>query len=78
MADLYKLGYLNSSVGRTVEAVEIYQRALQGFEKALGPDHTSMLDTVHNLGILYLDQGKLSEAEQLFYRALQGSEKAIV
>jgi hypothetical protein len=37
----------------------MYQRALAGWEKALGPDHTSTLDTVHNLGNLYRDQGKL-------------------
>ena len=35
---------------------------LAGKEKALGPDHTSTLDTVHNLGLLYRDQGKLAEA----------------
>ncbi|CAG8975658.1 hypothetical protein HYALB_00014088, partial [Hymenoscyphus albidus] len=42
----------------------MYQRALQGYEKALGPDHTSTLGTVNNLGNLYSDQGKLVEAEQ--------------
>jgi hypothetical protein len=36
------------------------QRALAGYEKAIGPDHTSMLSTV---GLLYLNQGKLAEAE---------------
>jgi hypothetical protein len=41
----------------------MYQRALAGCEKALGPDHTSTLDTVNNLGILYCAQGKLAEAE---------------
>ncbi|OQD63331.1 hypothetical protein PENPOL_c009G08122 [Penicillium polonicum] len=34
-------------------AEQIYQRALAGKEKALGPDHTSTLNTVHNLGLLY-------------------------
>ncbi|RYO76931.1 hypothetical protein DL762_009601 [Monosporascus cannonballus] len=61
----------------------MYQRALQGFEKTLGPHHTSTLDTVHNLGnlyadqvnnlgILYSDQGKPKEAEEMFQRAVQG------
>lgn len=31
----------------------MYQRALQGKEKALGMKHTSILDTVNNLGKLY-------------------------
>jgi hypothetical protein len=43
----------------------MYQRALAGCERALGPDHTSTLNTVHSLGNLYADQGKLGESEQL-------------
>jgi hypothetical protein len=42
----------------------------QGCEEALGPDHTSTLDTVNNLGILYNTQGKLAEAEKMYLRAL--------
>ncbi|OXV10218.1 hypothetical protein Egran_02022, partial [Elaphomyces granulatus] len=30
----------------------MYQRVLQGYEKALGPGHTSTLDAVNNLGLL--------------------------
>jgi hypothetical protein len=29
---------------------------LAGYEKALGPDHTTTLNTVKNLGDLYRDQ----------------------
>jgi hypothetical protein len=35
----------------------MYQRALAGKEQALGPDHSSTLDTVNNLGLLYKNQG---------------------
>jgi len=52
-------------------------RALQGREEALGPKHTSTLDSVHCLGILYADQGKLGEAEKMYMRALQGYEEAL-
>jgi hypothetical protein len=52
-------------------------RALAKKEKALGPDHTSTLETVNNLGNLYAEQGKLAEAEQMFVRALAGKEKAL-
>ncbi|OXV05561.1 hypothetical protein Egran_06671, partial [Elaphomyces granulatus] len=45
----------------------MYQRrALQGYEKALGPGHTSTLCTVNNLGALYADQSKLDEAEKMY------------
>ncbi|KAK4232855.1 hypothetical protein C8A03DRAFT_19946, partial [Achaetomium macrosporum] len=40
------------------EAEAMHQRAPQGYEKALGRDHTSTLRTVHNLGALYSDQGR--------------------
>ncbi|KAM3074278.1 hypothetical protein ACMFMF_006294 [Clarireedia jacksonii] len=72
----YNLGNLYADQGKLVEAEQMYQRALQGYEKAWGPEHTSTLDTVNNLGILYADQGKLVEAEQMYQRALQGKEKA--
>jgi tetratricopeptide (TPR) repeat protein len=55
----------------------MYTRALQGWEEALGPDHTSTLSTVNNLGNLYKDQGKLAGAEAMYIRALQGYEEAL-
>jgi tetratricopeptide (TPR) repeat protein len=53
----------------------MYVRALRGYEKAWGAEHTSTLDTVNNLGILYASQGKLAEAEAMYVRALRGFEK---
>ena len=58
-------------------AERMYLRVLGGKEKALGPDHTSTLGTVHSLGNLYADQGKLGEAERMYERALAGREKAL-
>ena len=74
---LRRLGNLYTEQGKLDEAEKMYQRALQGSEKALGPDHTSTLDTVHNLGLLYMDQGKPNEAEKMYQRALQGYEQAL-
>jgi tetratricopeptide (TPR) repeat protein len=67
----YNLGYLLSDEDRQ-RAVQMYQRALQGYEKTCGPEHTSTLDTVNNLGLLYADLGRLDEAEKMYQRALQG------
>ncbi|KAL4740396.1 hypothetical protein BDV11DRAFT_214403 [Aspergillus similis] len=69
------LGILFSDQGKSKEAEEMYQRALAGYEKALGPDHTSTLMTVNNLGNLYSYQGKLNAAEEMYQRALAGYEK---
>ena len=55
----------------------MYTRALAGYERALGPDHTSTIDTINNLGILYSDQGKIDEAKQMYTRALAGYERAL-
>ncbi|CAI7645854.1 unnamed protein product [Penicillium manginii] len=73
---LISVGYTIPS-GRLREAKEMYQRALAGREKALGPDHTSTLSTVNNLGVLYSNQGRLKEAEEMYQRALAGYEKAL-
>lgn len=67
---MHRLGDLLSRQGKLDKAERMYQRALAGKEKALGPDHTSTLNTVNNLGNLYSDQGKLDEAEQMYQRAL--------
>ncbi|KAI2623161.1 hypothetical protein GGR54DRAFT_629751 [Hypoxylon sp. NC1633] len=72
----HRLGNLYASQGRLVEAEAMYKRALEGKEKALGPEHTSTLDTVNSLGALYKDQGRLIDAEAMFKRALEGKERA--
>ena len=74
---IHMLGHLYADQGRLKEAEAMYQRALEGYEKALGPDHTSTLNTVNNLGRLYADQGRLKEAEAMYQRALEGYEKAL-
>jgi tetratricopeptide (TPR) repeat protein len=74
---VHHLGKLYSDQGKLNKAVEMLQWALEGREKALGPNHTSTLDTVNNLGILYSDQGKLDKAEEMYQRALEGREKAL-
>jgi tetratricopeptide (TPR) repeat protein len=72
----HRLGLLYAVQGKLAEAEQMYERALQGYEKAFGTEYTSTLDTVNNLGNLYANQGKLAEAEQMYERALQGYEKA--
>jgi hypothetical protein len=70
--ELCRFGDLYADQGKLAEAEEMYERALKGYEKALGADHTSTLTTVNNLGLLYADQGKLAEAEEMYERALKG------
>jgi tetratricopeptide (TPR) repeat protein len=62
------LGALYADLGRLDEAEKMYQRALQGKEKAWGLEHTSTLETVNNLGNLYKNLGRLDEAEKMYSR----------
>lgn len=54
----------------------MYLRALAGKEKALGTEHTWMLNMVHNLAIVYSTQGKIDEAKDMYLQALAGKEKS--
>jgi len=53
IARLLSLLYVNQ--GKLVKAEQMYQRALQGKEKAWSLDYTSTLSTVNNLANLYAD-----------------------
>jgi tetratricopeptide (TPR) repeat protein len=77
LAAVHLLGMLYYDQGKLGEAEQMYERALRGYEEALGLTHTSTLDTVNNLGALYRNQGKLGEAEQMYERALRGYEEAL-
>jgi Tetratricopeptide repeat len=55
----------------------MYQRALAGYEKALGPDHTSTLIIIISMGTLLCLQGQLSEAENMYQHALSGTKRAL-
>lgn len=48
------------------KAKAMYQRMLEGYEKAWRPEHMLTLRTLNNLGILYKNQGKMQEAEAIF------------
>jgi tetratricopeptide (TPR) repeat protein len=59
------LGALYKAQGRFSDAKSMYDRALEGYEKVLGPEHTSTLNTVYNLSVLYVEQSRLSDAEAM-------------
>ena len=73
----HSLGILFVHQGKLVVAEKMDLRALQGYERAFGAEHTSTLNAVNHLGSIYQDQGKLVDAEKMYLRALQGYEKAL-
>ena len=46
-------------------------------EKALGPDHPDVAQSLNNLALLYNDQGRYSDAEPLYKRSLAIREKKL-
>ncbi|KAI9823351.1 MAG: hypothetical protein M1819_001359 [Sarea resinae] len=80
LSAVHSLGLLHADQGKLGNAEKMYQRALQGYERALGAEHTSTLDTVNNLGLLYTDQDKLGKAEQMYqqiFRSMTASAARI-
>jgi CHAT domain-containing protein/Tfp pilus assembly protein PilF len=63
--------------GRYSEAIPLAQRALAILEKALGPNHPSLANSLGNLAILYASQGRYAEAEPLYKRSLAIKEKTL-
>jgi tetratricopeptide (TPR) repeat protein len=62
---------------RFSDAEPLHQRALAIRERALGPDHPDVAESVNNLAVLYYHQGKYAEAVLLSQRALAITEKAL-
>jgi tetratricopeptide (TPR) repeat protein len=71
------LGNLYKSQAILENTENMYQRALQGRQKALNPDHPSTLDTVISLGSLHVAQFKVKCPEGLYQRALRGYGKVL-
>ncbi|OCK73609.1 hypothetical protein K432DRAFT_312428, partial [Lepidopterella palustris CBS 459.81] len=72
------LGNLYADLGRLDEAEKMYQRALTGYEKALGQKavkkNIPALNTAKNLANLFWQTGRAKEAEELYGKALFGVE----
>lgn len=64
---IHLLESLYKDQDKMTEAEKMYQRALEGREKAWGPEYTSTLDIINNLGILYADQGAIMNLLGIFY-----------
>jgi CHAT domain-containing protein/tetratricopeptide (TPR) repeat protein len=63
--------------GRYGEAEQLFRRALERQERALGKDHPDTLGTVNNIAVLYQMQDRYAEAALHLERALRGFERAV-
>jgi tetratricopeptide (TPR) repeat protein len=74
---LQNLGSVYRHQRKLDEAEEMFQRALECEEKALGPDNISTLNSALKVGILNEERGNLQKAENMYMRALKGFEKTL-
>jgi len=74
---LYRLGVIDTALGKYAEAEPLYKRSLAIREKALGPDHPDVAQSLNNLAVVYWFQGNYADAELLYKRSLAIREKAL-
>ncbi|KAM3066460.1 hypothetical protein ACMFMG_012045 [Clarireedia jacksonii] len=77
--ECHRLGVLYDSQGKLVEAEQMYQRALQGYEKVVGTDNITTyipaLNTIWNYGSLFEHQADIAKARAMYSKALLGYEQ---
>jgi len=61
--------------GRQKAAEPCYLRALEIYEKQLGPDHPDLASVLNNLAVFYTNERRYTEAEKTHVRALAIREK---
>jgi CHAT domain-containing protein/Flp pilus assembly protein TadD len=71
------LAWLYYHTGDYAKAEPLFQRALKINEKALGPEHPSIVENLDGLGLLYYHMGDYAKAEPLLQRTLKICEKAL-
>ncbi len=72
-----QLGYYLQMIGEYAEARPLYERALEIYEKVLGPEHPDTASSLNNLAGLLKDQGEYAEARPLYERALEICERVL-
>ena len=72
-----QLGWLFRGLGRYAEARRLLERALEGWERELGPDHQDTLVALSDLACVARAQGELTEARRLQERALAAKERTL-
>ena len=75
------LGSLYWNQGKLGEAEQMYNRALRGYEEALGNEslqtYQPALNTMENVADLYADQGQYASAQAMYSRALSGVQNVL-
>jgi tetratricopeptide (TPR) repeat protein len=63
--------------GRYAEADPLFQQALEGYRRELGPDHSETLECMHDLGFLYKLTGRYAEGEVVVRQVLEALRRKL-
>ncbi|GMI08780.1 hypothetical protein TrLO_g10156 [Triparma laevis f. longispina] len=66
------LGSIGTETEEYDMALEYYERALKGSEKAMGKNHPDTLGTMMNIAIVHEAAGEFKDAEEIYQRTLEG------
>lgn len=72
-----EIGSIQYNLGAMDRAADEFERALELWEKELGPDHPDTLKAVNNLGQCRAHQRRGKEAEALYLRALEARRRVL-
>jgi tetratricopeptide (TPR) repeat protein len=73
----HNLASAYQAVGRTAEAIPLFEQALFGRERLLGPDHPDTLTSRHDLASAYQAVGRTAEAILLLRLTLAARERLL-
>jgi eukaryotic-like serine/threonine-protein kinase len=76
-AHLTTLAMVHDSMGSADDAMQLYERALEIWEEALGQEHPDFVNTLNNLAISHYRRGAFEEAKDVHERALAIREEAL-
>lgn len=68
---IYNLRRLYANQSKRKEAKVIYQQAMEGFTREMGPEHKSTSETIHGLANIYYSEGKFEEAKAMYQQVLE-------
>jgi tetratricopeptide (TPR) repeat protein len=74
---LNNIALMYRKTGRQKAAEPYYLRALQLYEKQLGPEHPDVASVLNNLAVFYTNERRYEEAEKTHLRALGIREKIL-
>ncbi|KAH8832112.1 hypothetical protein DL96DRAFT_1779913 [Flagelloscypha sp. PMI_526] len=67
---LYPFGRAYRDAGMHLDSCRIFETAVEGMKRLLGPEHPDTLTTMHNLASSYTDLGRATEAASLTEQVL--------